>query len=82
MGEEIFEYLEQSKDEIDLALGVPVIWSKQSDGRGFVQATKNFPGGLLEDSRVATRDWLADIVPRFITVFRPRVEAFMKAQSE
>lgn len=80
-GERIFAALEADREEINSALGLPVQWTTDADGRGAVQDKKSFPGIILEESREASQAWLADVVPRFISVFRPRIDALLREAS-
>ena len=77
-GAQLYESLEKEKDEINRALGLPVIWERTRDGRLYVIATKTFVGNLLEQSRESSQNWLADAVQRFVSVFRPRIDALVK----
>jgi surface antigen len=77
-GERILAALATDKEEINSALGLPVEWTRTSDGRGSVVAAKSFHGNLMEDSREATQAWLVDVVQRLISVFRPRIEALLR----
>lgn len=78
VGDRLFAAIEKDKDEINSALNLPVEWSEIGDGRRRVIAKKNFPGSLLEQSREGTQIWLADAVQRFVSVFRPRIEALLR----
>jgi hypothetical protein len=77
-GDRLIALLEGKKEEIDAALGVRVEWVSTPDGRRRGVVKKNFPGDLLVDSRQATQEWLADMTQRFVSVFRPRIEAMLK----
>ena len=79
-GNRIYEALFKNKDEINTALGVNVEWQTKN-GQNFVIIIKDFPGGLLTDSREDVQKWLADHTARFISVFRPRIDQILRAQS-
>jgi hypothetical protein len=74
----LFDLLEAQKADIDAALGLKVKWTADSSGRRRVIVSKEFPGELLDKSRAASQEWLADVTQRFVSVFRPRIEALMK----
>lgn len=78
IGDRLFAALAANRAEIDSALGLPVEWRQANDKPRTVIASKSFPGVLLEDCREATQAWLADAVPRFVAVFRPRIDALLR----
>jgi len=78
VGDELFASLEKDKGAIDDALGLPVTWEKLADGRQRVISMKHFSGDLLTDSRTQSQRWLVDATQRFISVFRPRIEALLR----
>jgi hypothetical protein len=64
-------------ETIDKALGVPIVW--ESDGaKHWIIARSPFPGKLIEEHRQEALAWFSDRVNRFVTVFRPRIEALVK----
>ena len=77
-GAQLYASLEKEKDEINRALGLPVEWERMRDGRLYVMATKNFSGDLLQQFRKPSQTWLADAVQRFVSVFRPRIDAQLR----
>src|SRR5205823_1735861 len=77
-GEQLYAALEKERAKIDKALGLPVAWGKAPDGRLRVIAVKSFPGSLLNESRKSSQAWLADAVQRFVSVFRPRIDALLR----
>ncbi|MDZ4818324.1 MAG: DUF4268 domain-containing protein [Planctomycetota bacterium] len=80
IGDRLFSALAADRAEIDAALGVAVEWTSAEGGRGTVLASKSFPGILLDDSRKPAQVWLADVVPRFVSVFRPRIDALLRTR--
>ena len=80
-GLHLFNALEKEKDEINRALGLPVEWKRMPDGRLYVIATKNFSGNLLQQFKSPSQAWLADAVQRFVSVFRPRIDALLREGS-
>ncbi len=79
MGDRIFAALQQDREEINKALGVDVDWYTKEGGHTIL-IKKHFRGELLSDSREAVQEWLADHTERSISVFRPRVDQFLREQ--
>jgi hypothetical protein len=79
VGDRIYEALEADRENIDAALGCPVVWD--SDGsKHWVLCKKSYPGVLLTTHRGEVQAWLADVTNRFVNVFRPRIAALMQDQ--
>jgi hypothetical protein len=73
IGDRIFAALQDDKEEIERALGIPVTW--RSEGKTHtIAASTRFPGKLLEERAPELHQFLADRVNRFVNVFRPRLE--------
>lgn len=60
---------------------MPVSWEADDGGKYQVIARHPSSGSILNDHRSKAKAWLADRVNRFVTVFRPRVEALIRELS-
>ena len=74
VGRRIYEALYADRYEIDTALGMRVEWQLNRA----VLITQVFDGELTDTSREDVTEWIADKVNRFVTVFRPRIEALVR----
>jgi len=73
----MYQGLINDRAAIEHELAVPVEW-EANNGKYFIIARHPCSGSILGDHRAAARVWLADRVNRFVTVFRPRVEALLR----
>ncbi len=67
----------EAPEETGTALRVDVEWSTD-DGKHYVITRQSFQGDLLNGSRVAVQQYLADCVERFVAVFRARIEKLLR----
>jgi hypothetical protein len=65
------------RDAIEKELAIPVEW-ESNDGKYMIIARRSYPGKILSEHRCDAKTWIADRVNRFVTVFRPRVEALLR----
>jgi len=77
-GDRLYKMLEEDKDAVTTALGVPADW--ESDGaKHWIISRRQFSNGvLIEDHRQEVQSWLADRVNRYVNVFRPRIERMVR----
>ena len=83
-GDQVFDALSVSKDEINSALGVDADWrtkNSRNEDQKFVICSKRIPGDFLTDAREVVQDWLATYSERFISVFRPRIDHILREMS-
>jgi hypothetical protein len=72
VGDRLYEGLQNDKEAVDKALGVPVSW--ESDGqKHWIISNEHFTG-VFDKHRQQVHSWLADRVNRYVDVFRPRLE--------
>jgi len=69
--------LASQREEIDRELGIPVRWENDGEQR-WISISKRYPGELLTAHRAEVGELLADWTNRFITTFRPRLEALVR----
>ncbi len=80
IGDRLYEALVADRDAITKALGVPVEW-KSKDQKHMIQTLKRFPGTIPEDHADEIRVYLADVLNRYINVFKPRLERLVEHSS-
>jgi hypothetical protein len=78
IGDRLYEALTADRESISNALGVPAEWAKGRDERQLIKTSRSFPGRLLEDNADEVRRYLADVVNRYINVFKPRLERLVE----
>ena len=80
IGDRIYAALQEDREEIERALGVPVQW--RSDDRWHsISAVNKFPGRLPEDQTEELTEFLSERINRFVSVFRPRLEKLAEEQN-
>lgn len=77
LAEQIYASFLVDRDTIEKDIGSPLIWENVY-GKCSVAIRRPYSGRILVDHRKEAQEWLADYVNRFVTVFRPRVEAFLR----
>jgi len=78
IGDRLFEALTADRDSISQALGVPAEWAKSRDERQLIKTSKSFSGKLPEDNADEVSRYLADVLNRYINVFKPRLERLVE----
>ena len=82
IGDRLYSALAADRESISKALGVPVEW-KSKDQKHVIETlkrSKSFSGSIPEDHPDELRQYLADVLNRYINVFKPRLERLMGAQ--
>ena len=77
---EILEYLKSDREAIDASFKEPLEWRQNPDGSHAIAAGR--PLGDWRDpvTRADQLAYLLDLTNRFVNVFRPRLEAFFRAE--
>jgi hypothetical protein len=78
VAETIYAALLGQRAEIEKVVGNELEWEDEGKGKYFILCRKIFPD--VSDSRYRAEiiAWLRDISNKFITTFRPRIEAILK----
>ncbi len=77
IGDRLYEALVADRENISKALGVPVEW-KSKDQKHMIQTLKGFSGAIPEDNADELSRYLADVLNRYINVFKPRLERLVE----
>ena len=75
----LYAALFADRDGIEKELAIPVEW-ESNDGKYMIIAQDPYPGKILTEHRSDAKIWLPDRVNRFVTVFRPRLEAILREE--
>lgn len=74
----LYSELLAQRSEIDKALGVEVDWRSEGQDKYYVIAQQGYRAVGDARGRAEVIDWLRDRLNRFVTVFRPRIEALLR----
>ena len=77
IGDRLYSALVADRESISKALGVPAEW-KSKDQKHVIETLKSFSGSIPEDHPDELRLYLADVLNRYINVFKPRLERLME----
>ena len=77
IGDRLYDSLVADRETITKALGVPVEW-KSKDQKHMIQTLRSFSGVIPEDHADELSRYLADVVNRYINVFKPRLERLIE----
>jgi len=76
-----FEYLEAAKEDIEKEVRTPLTWRRRDDGSFSIGATVDLGEQGRAEDRERVMQFLLTTTNRFVSAFRPRLEAFQRTQN-